>query len=234
MPRDADSEPQDVLFKRFNDEREEHAAALRSLEFRNEIRSEPAMEGLVAHYAFEDIQGDVAKDSTGKHDGRISSATLGEDGISGKGIRFRRHEDHVVIDRSVGDDFTIAFFFKTDAQGPGNDRDPRWFMGAGLVDGEISGIVNDFGVSMIGNGIVAAGVGKPERFIASPPGYNDGKWHHVALTRSRKTGEFALHVDGVKAASGKGNKNRLDDPTRLTIGRMQPDNGPFNGMIDEV
>jgi hypothetical protein len=234
MARDADSEPHDVLFSRFNAEREEHAAAIRSLEFRNGIQSAPASDGLVAHYAFDETEGDVATDSTGEHDGRIASATLGEDGVIGRGIRFGRHEDHVTIDRSVGDDFTVSFFFKTDAQGPGNDRDPRWFMGAGLVDGEISGVHNDFGVSMIGNGIVAAGVGQPERFIASPPGYNDGKWHHAALTRSRETGEFALHVDGVKAASGTGNKDRLDAPARLTIGRMQPDNGAFNGMIDEV
>jgi hypothetical protein len=140
----------------------------------------------------------------------------------------------MVVDRSIGNDFTIAFFFKTDSIGPGNDRDPRWFMGAGLVDGEISGIVKDFGISMIGNGIVAAGVGRPERFIASPPGFNDGSWHHVAMTRSRETGAFALYVDGVEAAAGKGNTEELDAPPRLTIGRMQPNNGPFDGMIDEV
>lgn len=234
MAQNAGSEPQDVLLSRFNVEREEHAAAIRSLEFRNGIQSEPASEGLIAHYAFEETEGGIAVDTTGNHDGRIASATLGEDGIDGRGIRFNRHEDHVVIDRSVGDDFTIACFFKTDATGPGNDRDPRWFMGAGLVDGEIYGVFDDFGISMIQNGVIAAGVGNPEKFVASPPGYNDGRWHHAALTRSRATGDFTLYLDGIKIESENGNKGRLDAPTRLTIGRMQPDNGAFDGMIDEV
>ena len=234
MPRDSNAEPHDKLFLEFSTAYDTHASALRALEKQANIESQPPTAGLIAHYAFEETEPGAVFDTVGSHNGTIASATLGEAGVLGNGIRFQKNEDHVVIDRSIGDDFTISFFFKSSHRGPGNDRDPRWFQGAGLVDGEISGIVNDFGVSMIGNGIVAAGVGNPEKFISSPPGFNDGKWHHVAFVRSMKTGDFALYVDGIETDSGKGNTRTLGDPPRLTIGRMQPNNGPFKGSIDEV
>lgn len=234
MPRDADAEPQDQLFADFSEQYTLHSDALRRIESDANITFEPPAAGLVAHYGFEETEPGILRDSTRAHDGKIASASLGEPGVTGKSIRFKRHQDHVVIDRSIGDDFTISFFFKTDQVGPGNNRDPRWFQGAGLVDGEISGIVNDFGVSLIGDGVIAAGVGNPEKFIASPPGFNDGTWHHVAFVRSRKTGDFALYVDGIEADSDRGSTRALNDPPRLTIGRMQPNNGAFKGSIDEV
>ena len=234
MPRDPDAEPHEVLLERFNETRSRHAEAIRELERSAGIESSPPSEGLVAHYAFDAAENGIAIDSTGDHDGRIESAEIIDEGILGGAIQFDRHEEHVVIDRSIEDDFTISLFFRTSAKGPGNDRDPRWFQGAGLVDGEISGIVRDFGISMIGNGTLAAGSGAPERFINSPPGFNDGAWHHVAMTRSRETGEISLHVDGIEVDRARGNTDPLDSPSRLTIGRMQPDNGPFRGAIDEV
>ena len=234
MPRDPDAEPHDKLFEEFTSKYEMHSNALRAIEERVGIHALPTSDGLVSHYAFEEVEGDVVSDATGSHDGTIASAILGEPGIMGNSIRFDGKDHHAVIERSIGEDFTISFFFKTSDRGPGDDRDPRWFQGAGLVDGEIRGIVNDFGISMIGSGIVAAGVGNPEKFISSPPGFNDGKWHHVAFVRSMESGEFALHVDGIEVDSDKGNTRTLGDPPRLTIGRMQPDNGPFKGSLDEV
>mgnify|MGYP003331906685 CR=1 FL=1 len=54
--------------------------------------------------------------------------------------------------------------------------------------------MRDFGVSYIAHGYVSAGTGDPETFVSSGPGYNDGRWHHVAFTRSRESGDIALFV----------------------------------------
>ncbi|MFM7135084.1 MAG: DUF1553 domain-containing protein, partial [Planctomycetota bacterium] len=131
-------------------------------------------------------------------------------------------------------DFTISFFFRTTDVGGGSDSDRRWFLGKGLVDGEIPGIVRDFGVSYIANGYVSAGTGDPETFVSSGPGHNDGRWHHVAFTRSRKSGDITLFVDGAAVDRARGSKAKLDSPRKLAIGAMLPGGGAFSGTIDEV
>lgn len=234
MPVDAAAEPRESRLERYRAERMRLFEALRALERRNGVTSEPPEEGLVAHYAFEGTGSDAAADGTGNHPGQVNAAETTEDGLLGRAMRFDRNEGHVVVERSIGDDFTISLFFRTRAKASGDDRDARWFQGHGLVDGEISGIVDDFGIAMIGNGTVAAGVGRPERFIASPPGFNDGDWHHVAFTRSRETGRARLWVDGALVDETTGGTQSLTSPPRLTIGRMQPDYGAFRGSIDEV
>jgi plasmid stability protein len=192
-------------------------------------------DGLLAHLRFEDAKSatavnavDAAKPAT------VRDAGFGAEGRIGRAFRFDAGDDRVEIERPVGDDFTISFFFRSTDVGGGSDSDRRWFLGKGLVDGEIPGIVRDFGVSYIANGYVSAGTGDPETFVSSGPGHNDGRWHHVAFTRSRKSGDITLFVDGVAVDRARGSKARLDAPRKLSIGAMLPGGGAFAGDIDEV
>ena len=191
--------------------------------------------GLVAQFKFEDAKSaDAVNAVAGGAAASVRDAGFEAPGIIGKCFHFDGGDDRVELERPIGDDFTISFFFRTTDVGGGSDGDRRWFLGKGLVDGEIPGIVRDFGVSYISHGYVSAGTGDPETFVSSGPGHNDGRWHHVAFTRSRETGDIALWVDGVAVDRARGSKARLDSPRKLSIGAMLPGGGAFTGDIDEV
>jgi hypothetical protein len=192
-------------------------------------------DGLVAHFAFEDERTASAVNSVeGRPPARVLDAGFGGEGRFGRCFNFDGGDDRVEIDRPIADDFTISFWFRTNGVGRGADNDPRWFLGDGLVDGEIPGIVPDFGISHLGNGIVAAGTGDPETFLASGPGHNDGRWHHVAFTRSRESGAIALFVDGIEVDRAEGSRAPLDRPKKLNIGTIQTGANPFAGAMDEI
>lgn len=145
---------------------------------------------------------------------------------------------HLSIERPVANDFTIAFWFKSASLGSGPVKDPRWFRGTGLVDGEINGVHNDFGISLVGSRI-AAGTGKPETFVAGPKGMTDDRWHHVCFTRQQSTGEIRLWIDGIEHLPydeqfSKGGTQPLTDSNRLSIGRSPKGGKRFKGSIDEL
>ena len=60
-----------------------------------------------------------------------------------------------------------------------------WWEGAGLIDGNVPGIYqNDFGVSLMADGLIGFGVGMPDVTIKSKKPVNDGEWHHIVVTRN--------------------------------------------------
>ncbi|MFG0260037.1 MAG: DUF1549 domain-containing protein, partial [Phycisphaerales bacterium JB041] len=177
--------------------------------------------GQVLHLDFE------SEDAPGNARG-----TTSVEGHLGRARRFAGR-DRLLIERPVAESFTIAFWFRADEPGAGHESDPRWFLGSGLVDAEVSGIVDDFGISLVG-GRVAAGVGNPETFIAGPSGYADGRWHHAAFVRDAASGEISLWLDGALADEATGGTQSLTTPTHLSIGRMLPDGNSLRGDIDEV
>src|SRR6202035_4419384 len=112
-------------------------------------------------------------------------------GPSGTGsYAFDGNTDAIHVPRPVQDDFTIALWVKTTQKG----GEGHWFAGAGLVDGEVAGVTNDFGTALVGD-VFAFGVGKPDTTIKSTSIINDGRWHHVAAARNRTTGALQVFVD---------------------------------------
>jgi hypothetical protein len=148
----------------------------------------------------------------------INIGTLVFDGVN----------DYVNISRPVQDDFTLICWFKT-TQNAGNPNGP-WYQGMGLLDGEVSGFVNDFGMSM-GSGRILFGTGNPDITIRSSTTFNDNIWHMTTATRVRSTGTLSLYVDNILRATGTGNTNSLTSPGNLTIGCLRPLAGFFSGNI---
>ncbi|MGE0087750.1 MAG: LamG-like jellyroll fold domain-containing protein, partial [Desulfococcaceae bacterium] len=150
---------------------------------------------------------------------------------SGKTLDFDGVNDYVQIPRSVQDDFTIEFWFKSSQIAGG---ETQWWNGMGMVDGEVGGVMNDFGVSL-GNGKVLFGVGNPDKTVKSSSSLADGLWHHAAATRAKATGTITLYVDG-KLVGGPvtASTASLTAPAKLRIGSLLPGNNPFSGQIDEV
>jgi len=141
--------------------------------------------------------------------------------------------DFVSVNRTISDDFSIEFWFKS-TQGIGTGA--QWWQGAGLVDGEVGGATNDFGVSLRSDGRVVAGVGggNDVSVVSSSGGYNNGAWHHVVFTRTRASGALALYVDGVAAGTATGSIVSLTAPVNLNFGRIATGVNYLDGSLDEV
>jgi hypothetical protein len=113
-------------------------------------------------------------------------------------------------------DWTIAYWVKTtDTGGSG-----QWWAGKGIVDGEVAGVMDDFGTSLVGSH-AAFGVGNPDTTITSTTAINDGQWHHVAAVRNAATGLMQLYVDGYLQASGNGPPGPKISPPNLRLGSLQ-------------
>ncbi len=137
----------------------------------------------------------------------------------------------ITIPLSVSNSFTIAFWVRTTATGGSG----QWYNGLGLVDGEVAGVANDFGVTLVGNR-AALGVGNPDTTITTLHAINDGVWHHVAATRDSVSGQMSLYLDGSLETTGPGPPGTRTAPPNLRLGSVQTGvaGGFLAGTIDDV
>ncbi|MBS1645985.1 MAG: T9SS type A sorting domain-containing protein [Bacteroidetes bacterium] len=149
--------------------------------------------------------------------------------IKGAALNFNGTNNYVPINEVISSDFTIEYWVKTTQTGGG----PQWYSGIGMVDAEVSGVVNDFGTALVGNNF-ALGIGNPDVTITSTTSINDGNWHHVAGTWVMSTGAMSVYVDGVLESTGTGSTNPRNAPAQIDIGRILTGINYFNGTIDEV
>jgi hypothetical protein len=176
--------------------------------------------------------GRVVDASGQKNDGSAAGAPVWHakgSPAGGGALEFNGKSDFVHVPRVVQDDFTIAFWVRTTQKG----GDGAWYHGVGLVDGEVAGITDDFGTSLVGDSF-AFGVGKPDTTIKSKRPINDGQWHHVVATRSKATGKLQIFVDGKREATGKGGKQSFTAPPGLALGRLQTGIHYFRGSLADV
>jgi hypothetical protein len=137
--------------------------------------------------------------------------------------------------RVVSDNFTIAFWIRAFTPGftDAGTSNPQWWQGSGLVDGEVNGNANDFGVSLRDTKI-CFGVGNPDTSVFSEKAVSDGQWRHVAITRNSTTGEMAIYVNGRLDASLTGPKGTKSAPPMLRIGNRQTGGKAFDGELDDI
>jgi len=185
--------------------------------------------GVSAYYP---LDGNV-NDLLGGQNGTLAGGTYASDraGVPGKALRFNGTSDYATIPRLVQMDWTIAFWVNTTASaGTG-----QWWAGEGLVDGEVAGVVDDFGTAQVGSN-AAFGVGNPDTTITSTTPINDGQWHHVGATRDGISGQMQLFVDGVLQADAMGPTGPKTSPPNLRLGSLQTGvvNGFLGGVLDEV
>lgn len=162
-------------------------------------------------------------------------------------------------------DTTIELWLRAD---PGANRaepagcgDTTWIYGNIVLDRDRYALGRSFGLSLLGGvpvfGIVGA-EGTGQATVCGVSRVDDGRWHHVAVTREQATGALALFVDGAReggVASGPagdvsypdgalplpecpgGLPCTISDPY-LVIGAEKHDVGPefpaFRGQVDEL
>jgi len=178
-----------------------------------------------------------AADSKGTNTGtyvngvnQIASGAIAGD--SNDAATFDGSNDYINVARQISDDFSIEFWF---ASSQGLNTNSQWWGNAGLVDGEVGGSTNDFGVSLRSDGKITAGTGNPDTTIISPSSYNNNAWHYVVFTRQKSTGALKLYVDGSLVATGTStNVGSLTAPSFLNIGRIQTGTYYYSGYMDEI
>jgi hypothetical protein len=129
--------------------------------------------------------------------------------------------------------FSIQFWMRTTQTGP---TGTQWYQGNGIVDAEVSGAVNDYGVSLLGSK-VAFGTGNPDVTITSTTNVNDGNWHQItAMYTSNPNGVMWLYVDGIlEGYQDPGvSSNARNTNVNLCVGSIQTNIQYFNGDVDEV
>jgi len=147
-------------------------------------------------------------------------------------VRFNSaNQSYLAFPRTVSGDFTIICVFQS-AQGSGSGT--LYYQGAGLVNGEVSGVVNDFGSCLFANGSICAGTGNPDVAVTSGTGFNNGQPHIFTFTRKRSTGTIVLYVDGAPVGTNSGSTASLTAPSQLVLGVQQTLNNYLTGDIAEV
>jgi hypothetical protein len=127
--------------------------------------------------------------------------------------------------------FTIEFWIKTTQTAGTGDH---WWSGTGLVDGEVAGVTNDFGTSLLGSKFAFGTGGTSDHTAISTSDINDGKWHHVA---GRRTSDnyIQVFVDGRLEHTVAGGSAPPTAPSQLRMGGLLTEaNLFFEGFLDEV
>jgi hypothetical protein len=188
------------------------------------------MTGLAAWYTFDAADGLAKDQSTFQRHGTASAAWIAEDGPRKGVLRIKSHNE-LVLPVPVREDFTIAFWMKTQQLAPIEDQ---WWKGVGVVDAECNGIVADFGVGLLGTHVAFGIGGPPDTTIASKTEVVDGRWRHIGATYRMSEGLFRLYVDGALEAEGRGKAEPRSIPERIVVGHIQTGGGHFEGSLDDL
>ncbi len=183
---------------------------------------------LVASYSFD---GNTLDSSQHRNHGDAVAVTFPAGKIGGNAAQFDGTGSFVKIPAAVTADFSISYWVKTTATGGFG----QWYAGRSMVDADIPGVANDWGISLTGDrvsfGMGDAGAGFT---IRSTTPINDGVWHHVAATRVCSTGAMKLYVDGALQASGVGSTAVRNAPGGIRLGSTLFGGTYFSGAIDEL
>jgi hypothetical protein len=129
---------------------------------------------------------------------------------------------------AIQDDFTLSMWIKTSS----NNGGPAWWQGMRLIDADMPGNINHYGISMV-QGKINYGTGNPVTTLVSPLAYNDNNWHNVILTRTKATGALKIYVDGTLVISGTAGTTSLNASEQIFIGHSR-NYGYYTGNMSAV
>jgi hypothetical protein len=138
----------------------------------------------------------------------------------------------VQLTRTIQDDFTIEAWIKTTGVGTGTAH----YQTLPILHSETSGLRPDFGFGINSAGKLVFGDGNTtaDYNVTSTGSVNDGKWHHVAATRTLSTGAISLYIDGVADGTGTGSTVSLTANPNMYIAYGEDGASYFTGNIAEV
>ena len=172
----------------------------------------------------------------GDYFGGVATGQAGAVNGADTAVLFDGVNDYSSVPRQISTDFTIEFWFKS-SNGVGAVENQEWPNYAPMVDANVAGTNNDFGISLSAGGVVYAGIGGGGadvtiRSVAT--GYDDGNWHYVAVTRTGTA--LKLYVDNAAVVNGTvNNAGALTSPPSITFGRSAGGTIRwYAGNLDEI
>ncbi|HLY70670.1 MAG TPA: LamG-like jellyroll fold domain-containing protein [Puia sp.] len=188
--------------------------------------------GFVAKYP---LDGTVTDISGNNYNGTLTSvaSTSNRFGTSNSALQFTSGISSGTLPVVVTGSFSVGFWIKTSMNANGGSQ---WYSGNSLVDAEVCGVTNDWGVALINGGKIAFGTGNPDKTIISSSSYNDGLWHFITATRNTAgSGTMILYVDGSQVASlSSVNVSALNAPAIIGLGRNNCTGADYSGSIDDL
>jgi len=168
-------------------------------------------------------------------------------------IYYDGSNDNMQFSRTIADDFTIMICYNVIA-GRGAFADNDWWNHASLLDADIGGGANDFGMSIDTSGYLYGGIGLSGANNASDftiqshdntadrissSGYNDNRMHWVAMDRLKAVGMHTLYQDqlmytGPDYNNNKGNINSLTASTIVSIAGVPGATNYLSGHVNEI
>jgi hypothetical protein len=173
--------------------------------------------------------GTTAYDLTGSNNGTLINGT-GFSNVNDGTWTFDGTDDYIRINRMVADNFSLCIWFQTSVT---SSTGTQWYQGQGLLDSEVPGSVNDFGLAYLNNKAVF-GTGATDTTIQGTTSLNDGVWRYIVATRNKTTGAISLYVNGTLEASGTGNTNSLNAATYIYIGSSNGGVGTYGSINGNV
>ena len=165
---------------------------------------------LAVLWTFDDIHGGIAEDSSGNgNDGNVIGGVQVVEGKRDGAFQFDGKSGQVLVPNSDsidigGGDFSIVFWLKS-KQVIGQFG-ATWYNAPWPIDKDVGGGVmgGDWLVSLTEGNLVFMTGDAPlvkDDLLISTDVICDGKWHHVGLTREKKSGTKTMYIDGVKDVS---------------------------------
>jgi hypothetical protein len=206
-----------------------------------EYQSLPVMTGLTANWRLDETSGTTAVDSYGLSDGDILGATINQPGQVNTAYGFDGVDDKVQLPLMNYDQLTVsAWFYRDTVDGTNADT---IFGGWHYQAQEGYSLRFDPNSSRIDFILCTTnGTDKTVHYVdydLSALGGSTGRWYHVAGTYDKATGLQTLYVNGVAVNSAAHPAGNTVVPlhtydTNMFIGFGYPNNGYFDGRIDDV
>lgn len=196
-----------------------------------------AAEGLIAHWRFEEGEGDVAFTSVGRADALVKNGTW-TGGVVGSALAFYGEKSYLdcgpVVAWLPNQQLTIAFWVRlTQAQASG---------AIVAVANGVGALPKDYGLVIHARDTdtvrVVISDGDRTQTLVSSAVLADLAWHHVVFVMD--TDSFALYVDGsiVGQKRARTLTPRWGDGFRFFVGDLRPLHGVTTwrllGMVDEL
>jgi hypothetical protein len=192
---------------------------------------------LVGWWKLDEEFGQIAYDSSGNaNNGTILGNPQWVFGIKDGALEFDGIDDYIVVQRTIGTDFTLMVWIKTNLPGDVGEGEFTSAQGGdGLFWADVLGgsSDNDFQWALVDTQLIFA-VGN------SDTGYSNqsvvtGEWVHIALTRTAETGDVSMFIDGaLDTTATLANTNPLTQNPNITIGANTISFHYFAGLMDDA
>ena len=200
---------------------------------------------LLAWYHLDETSGSVARDTAGSsvNNGTLAGTTLPawsaakfDGGLTFNGA------GRVEVPNSVGNDFTISFWMKSNQVFPRSDSAAS---GSALVFADMPGNAADFLISGTKSSTASGSkyrisvmTGTPTAAATQIHGtssVNNNQWNHIAVTRAKASGEVKIYVNGALERTAVGTTATLNANPIISLGANPGATATsYNGSLDEI